>query len=185
MRTTMSFLTSTSSIASELPAAPPVGRLEIEGYDREHGQIVLREHHGGDSTVAMLSTTGPGAGGTIPLGRGTRASRRSLVPLVPVAIEPWELTTRVIQRRGLRLFGEDVPIRKFALGLTVEQRAGGVLRNRGRVVTTAYLRPRAALVSVWAVPDEELAVAIVAYCGVPTGLGVDKQVAVLTTPVWQ
>jgi hypothetical protein len=55
---------------------------------------------------------------------------------------------------------------------------------RGRAVATAYLRPRAALASVWLVPGAPLAIVLVSYCGVPTGVGVDKQLAVLATPDW-
>lgn len=185
MRTTMSFLTSTSPIAGELPASPPVHRLEILGLDKVAGRIVLREHVGRDSALALLAVGGAGAGVTIPLGRGTRAAARSLVPLVPTAVEGFELTTRVIQRRGLRMFGDLAPIRKFALGLTVTAHTGGLAGARGRAVATAYLRPRATLTEVWRLPDEPLAVALVSYCGVPTGLGVDKQIAVLVTPSWQ
>ncbi len=183
MRTTMSFLTSTSAIAGELPTAAPRHQLVVEGYDRAGGRIVLREHVGAESALALLSATGPNRGTTITLARGTAPGRRPLSPLVEVDRAGWELTTRVIQRRGLRLFGEQVPIRKFALGLTVEHRPGGVLAAHGRVVATAYLRPRASITAVWAVPDEPIAVAIVTYCGVPTGLGVDKQIAVLAAPV--
>jgi hypothetical protein len=83
------------------------------------------------------------------------------------------------------VFGDLTPIRKFAIGLTVQQRIGGFMVAQGRTVATAYLRPRATLASMWVVPGEPIAVALVTYCGVPTGVGVDKQVAVLATPTWQ
>src|SRR5688572_27528406 len=102
MRTTMSFLTTTSSIASELPADPPAHRLEVLGYDRGADRIVLREHIGGDTAMALLATAGAGAGGAIPLPRGARVATRNLVPLERVDARGWELTTRVMQRRGLR-----------------------------------------------------------------------------------
>jgi hypothetical protein len=50
---------------------------------------------------------------------------------------------------------------------------------RARTVVTAYLRPRAKLDRVWAVPGEPLALARVTYVGVPEGIGLDKQVALL------
>lgn len=184
MNTTLSFLTSTSPIASELPAQPPAHALEILGHDRSTGRIFLRERCGAASTIAVLATSGGAAGATIPLAPGTRAAERPLQPLEETDARGWQLTTRVIQRRGLRVLGDDAPIRKFALGLTVRQRLGGGVVAQGRVVTTAYLRPRAALASVWLVPGAALAVAVVTYCGVPTGIGVDKQVAVLATPAW-
>ena len=185
MRATMSFLTSTSSTASELPGPPPVHRLEVVGYDRAGGRVVLREHLGGQVSSAILATTGASAGTTIPLARGTGAATHSLVPFDPADLRGWELETRVIQRRGLRVFGDRAPIRKFALGLTVQQRLGGVLVAHGRAVATAYLRPRATLASVWLVPGDALAVALITFCGVPTGVGVDRQIAVLAAPTWQ
>ena len=77
MHTTMSFLTSTSATASELPAQPPATRLELVGYDRAAGQIVLREHVGGEVTTALLTTTGVKAGTIVPLARGTRIQGKS------------------------------------------------------------------------------------------------------------
>ena len=185
MRTTMSFLLSTSPVASALPAEPPAHRLEIVGYDRAAARVVLREHVGGESALAVLATRGPSAGTTIPLPRSARPSLRGLIRLEQVDARGWELTTRVMQRRGLRVFGDLAPIRKFAIGVTVQQRLGGALVAHGRAVATAYLRPRAALASVWSVPGEPVAVALVTYCGVPTGVGVDKQLAVVATPTWQ
>lgn len=185
MRTTMSFLTTTSSIASELPAEPPAHTLEVLGYDRAAARIVLAEHVGADRALAVLATTGATAGTTVPLPRGARVSTRGLIPLQRVDPRAWELTTRVMQRRGLRVFGDLAPIRKFAIGLTVQQRIGGVMVAHGRTVATAYLRPRATLASMWVVLGEPIAVALVSYCGVPTGVGVEKQAAVLATPTWQ
>jgi hypothetical protein len=49
----------------------------------------------------------------------------------------------------------------------------------GRTVVTAYLRPRARLDRVWAVPGEPLALARVGYVGVPEGVGLDKHAALL------
>ncbi len=184
MHPTMSFLTTTSSTASELAAQPPTPRLEVVGYDRAAGRIVLREHVGAEVTTSVLATAGASAGSIISLGRGARVPSRALLALEPATLHGWELTTRVIQRRGLRVFGDSTPIRKFALALTVQQRLGGVAVARGRVVATAYLRPRAALTSIWLVPGEPLAVALVSCCGVPTGVGVDKEIAVLASPSW-
>lgn len=184
MHATMSFLATTSSIASELPTQPPPPRLDVVGYDRTVGRIVLREHVGDEVTTSLLATTGAGAGSIIPLARGTWVPSRALIALAPAPLHGWELTTRVIQRRGLRVFGDLAPIRTFALALTVQQQLGGVTVARGRVVATAYLRPRTALTAVWVVPGEPLAVAVVSYCGVPTGVGVDKEAAVLAMPSW-
>jgi hypothetical protein len=184
MHSTLTFLTSTSTTASEPAVVPPAHQLEILGLDRASGRVFVRERTGAKSTIAVIATSGGAAGTTIPLAPGTRAAERPLQPLAPLDPHGWELTTRVIQRRGLRVLGDDTPIRKFALGLTVQQRLGGTLVAHGRAVATAYLRPRAALLSVWSVPGAAIAIALVAYCGVPTGIGVDKQIAVLATPSW-
>ncbi|HVV86197.1 MAG TPA: hypothetical protein VHE35_24245, partial [Kofleriaceae bacterium] len=187
LRTTMSFVLGTSSTASEAPADAPSHHLDVVGYDRTADRLVLREQIGDDPAIAVYSVmpvAGPSAGTAIPLAHGTRAALRPLVPVEAADLHGWELTTRVIQRRGLRVFGDLAPIRKFALALTVQHRVGGLAIAQGRAVTTAYLRPRATLASVWTVPGRPIAVALVSYCGVPTGIGVDKQVAILAAPSW-
>jgi hypothetical protein len=88
----------------------------------------------------------------------------------------------VVQRRGLRLASMATPVRKFALGLSIARKVGGMAVAGGRATVTAYLRPRAVIERVWQVPDENLAVATVTYCGVPAGVGFDRQVAILATP---
>src|SRR5207244_2235000 len=115
-------------------------------------RILLREHNGGEPAIFLLAVTGGAAGTAIPLAPGTRALSRPLVALEETELRGWGLTTRVMQRRGLRVFGDMAPIRKFALGLTIAHRLHGVAVVSGRAVTTAYLRPRAALSSVWVVP---------------------------------
>ena len=97
----------------------------------------------------------------------------------------WELCTRVVQRRGLKIAGMVTPVRKFALGLSITQRTRGTAVAHGRATITAYLRPRAALDQIWEVPGEPIAVALVSYCGVPSGIGFDKQTAVLALPSLQ
>jgi hypothetical protein len=89
------------------------------------------------------------------------------------------VTTRVVQRRALKLPDGGRPIRKFALQLTVEPVITTADSVRGRTVVTSYLRPRAQLDAVWAIPGEPLALARVTYVGVPEGIGLDKQVALL------
>jgi hypothetical protein len=87
-----------------------------------------------------------------------------------------------VQRRGLRLASMTTPVRKFALGLSIHQKVGGLAVASGRATVTAYLRPRAVIERVWQVTGEGLAVVIVTYCGVPAGVGFDRQVAILATP---
>jgi len=184
MRASLSFWTSTSSTAVDWPMTSTSHRLEVLGWDRSARRVYLVEHIDGVATLFVMATSGDHAGVALPLsGDATRiaALRGSLAPLAPAPLRGWELTTRVVQRRGLRLASMTTPIRKFALGVAVTRRAGGVMVSTGRATVTAYLRPRALLDRVWLVPGEALAVAIVAYCGVPSGVGFDKQAALLAT----
>jgi hypothetical protein len=126
-----------------------------------------------------------GEGAGVPLTLAPDALDRLAVALVPMhCVDPrsFELTTRVIQRRGLRITGVPAPIRKFALALGIRHHVAGTVIAAGRHVVTAYLRPRARLRQVWIVPGHPLAVAIVTYCGAPIGIGADKDAAVLATP---
>jgi hypothetical protein len=108
------------------------------------------------------------------------ALRATLEPLEPIEADAYLLTTRVIQRRALRV-ADGPPIRKFTLTLSVEPIAGDPdPAPAGKVAVTAYLRARAALDQVWLVPGTELALARVTYLGVPSEIGHDKQAAVLT-----
>jgi hypothetical protein len=103
------------------------------------------------------------------------ATRLSVLPAADP--EQWMLTTRVIQHRAVRIVSSTLPVRKFALQLTVEP--GDAAGPPTRAVVTAYLRPRAVLDAAWAVPGQHLAVVRVTYVGVPSGLGLPKQTALL------
>jgi hypothetical protein len=115
------------------------------------------------------------------------ALRSELTPLEPVASDGWTLTTRVVQHRALRLPDGQPAIRKFALSLQVDpvyhpildRHLDGQSPRPGRTSVTAYLRPRAMLDGVWAIPGEPWVVARVAYVGVPSDAGHDKHTAVL------
>ncbi len=90
------------------------------------------------------------------------------------------LSTRVVQRRALRVAGTDeAPIRKFALQLRVEPVSGH--GPSGHTTVTAFLRPGATLAEVWSVPGENVAIARVTYTGIPSGLGLAKDTMVLLT----
>lgn len=184
MRASLSFLTSTSTTGDERLAHAARTSIDIVGYDRIHRRVYAREQ-AGDVTrhVIVIPTTGEGAG--VPLALAPDALDRLSVALDPMhCVDPrgFELTTRVIQRRGLRVVGAPAPIRKFALALGIRQHIGGLVVAAGRQVVTAYLRPRARLRQVWIIPGTALAVAIVTYCGAPVGVGVDKDGIVLATP---
>lgn len=87
------------------------------------------------------------------------------------------LSTRVVQRRALRVAGQDAPIRKFALQLRVEPVSG--VGATGATTVTAFLRPDARLVEVLALPGEAGMLARVAFTGVPNGFGLPKETIVL------
>lgn len=188
MRATLSFWTSTSSTAADWPLSTTSHRLEVLGWERASRRIYLLEHTDERAALFVMATSGEHAGAALPLSsdaeRVTRL-RRELVPMVTAPARGWDLTTRVVQRRGLRLASMTTPIRKFALGLNVGYRVSGVTVASGKATVTAYLRPRAMIDHVARVPGEGLAVAIVTFCGVPAGVGFDKQAAILTTPALQ
>jgi hypothetical protein len=93
--------------------------------------------------------------------------------------EAWMLSTRVVQRRALRVGGASVPpIRKFALQLRVEPVSGE--GPSGHTTVTAFLRPGASLAEVWSVGDTT-AIARVTYTGIPNGIGLPKDTMVLLT----
>jgi hypothetical protein len=93
--------------------------------------------------------------------------------------EAWMLSTRVVQRRALRVAGQELPIRKFALQLRLEPVGG--MGATGSTTVTAFLRPDARLVEVLALPGGRGALARVSYTGVPSGLGLAKETVVLLT----
>jgi hypothetical protein len=181
MRASISYLTSTSATAAPLPVLHGAHRLDVLGYHRGERAIYLREDVGAVMPLLhVIRTRGEYAGRMIAL-RGDRMSGvlDELVHMDPLETDMWSLTTRVVQRRALKLPEGGRPIRKFALQLTVEAVAATADSVRGRTVVTAYLRPRAHLDRVWSIPGESLALARVTYVGVPEGVGLDKQVGLL------
>lgn len=108
-----------------------------------------------------------------------------LEPACPTTTEAWMLSTRIVQRRALRVSTcSSLPIRKYALQLVVEP-----VRGRGpsgRSTVTAFLSPHARLAEVWSLartPDAacELAIARVTFTGIPCGPGLNKDTVVLLT----
>jgi len=71
-----------------------------------------------------------------------------------------------------------VPIRKFALQLSVEPVSG--VGPSGKTTVTAFLRPQATLVDVWTLGDGT-AIARVTYTGIPSGMGLPKDTVILLT----
>lgn len=196
MRASISYLTSTAATAAPLPTVHGAHRLDVLGYHRGEHAVYLREEVGaGVPIVHVVRTRGSMAGRMIAMHSWYEGADRVetadrvqarlealavvLAPMAALEHDLWMLTTRVVQRRALRLPEGGRPIRKFALQLSVEPVVATEDSIRARTVVTAYLRPRARLDSVFAVPGEGLAVARVTYVGVPEGIGLDKQVALL------
>lgn len=200
MRASISYLTTTAAtVAAPLPAARGAHRLDVLGYHRGERAIYLREEVGaGVPVIHVLRTRGEHAGRMVPLRSWyevddeapptaladrlrdrLRALGGELIPLDEIDPDAWSLTTRVVQRRALRMPDGGRPIRKFAVQLTVEPLIAGGPGRIARTVVTAYLRPRAHLDRTWAVPGEHWALARVTYVGVPEGVGLDKHVGLL------
>ena len=76
----------------------------------------------------------------------------TLEPANKVTTEAWMLSTRIVQRRALRVVDKEAPIRKFALQLRVEPVSG--YGASGHTTVTAFLRPGAQLREVWALPGD-------------------------------
>jgi hypothetical protein len=205
MRPSLSFLTSTSGIAPAVPTATGAHRLEILGYHRAQRAIYFLENvavrgglggdglpmlyvmHLGGESPGRLATAVSWYQGIADDGAGFRrrlaALEGDLVPMPARDPDDWSLSTRVLQHRALRLPDGQPAIRKFALSLEVvpvmEAPPSGASARIGMTSVTAYLRPRAVLDAVWAIPDQPLAVARVAYTGVPSDAGHAKHTAVL------
>src|SRR5262249_32299179 len=110
----------------------------------------------------------------------------TLEPVQPTAAEAWMLSTRIVQRRALRVARcDELPIRKFALQLVVEPVAS--VGPCGQSTVTAFLQPHAQLTDVWSLAasgegiPRDVAIARVTYTGIPSGIGLNKDTVVLLT----
>jgi len=172
--------------------------LDALGLDPESHRLYLLEHFDDESgdlpQLHFMHTRGQHMGRLVPVRdwyrgaldkveaqfeRRLEALTRRLRPLRPLSADALQLQTRVVRRRALRLDADSPPIRKFELRLTVRQRDAAISSLGWRTVVTAYLRPRARLVEAWRVPGERLALAFVAYVGIPFEIGYEKQAALL------
>jgi hypothetical protein len=192
LRQSMAYLMSTTRIANDI--ATEGHRLDVLGLHAEERAVYFAETMHGDEDedvplVYRMHLRGAHAGHLIPLASWYDEAALARLPeriaavtarlAVLPAIDPdqWMLTTRVIQHRAIRVVTSTLPVRKFALQLTVEP--GDAAGPPTRAVVTAYLRPRATIDAAWAVPQTDLAVVRVTYLGVPSGLGLPKQTALL------
>ncbi len=190
MRASIAYLTTTAATVVDLLPEQGAHRLDVLGYHRGERAVYFKEDVGAPQPIVhVLRTRGEHAGkmvamrswyegGSLPADR-LRALTEELSTMEELGTDAWTLTTRVVQRRALKLPNGAAPIRKFALALTVEPVVMHEDAIFGRAVVTSYLRPRARLDRVYAIPGEPLAIARVSYVGVPEGVGLDKQVAVL------
>ena len=198
LRTSLGYMMGTASVTDGEGAHGYT--MRVLGLARAEGLAYVVEEHAGDDPseapiLYRLWLDGPRAGHLVPVHAWYEApvdadEVRARIASVESTLEPgmdstpeaWMLSTRIVQRRALRLGTEDgcTPIRKFALQLQVEP-VGGFGPN-GKTTVTAFLRPSAQLVGVVALSTGD-AIARVRYTGVPSGLGLDKETAVLLTRV--
>lgn len=205
LRSSLGYMTTTACVSEGGSAANTLShRMSILGVARNEAVAYVVEELGSDESpiVYRLWLRGPRQGYLVPLhawyegvsATGTRdianeirAKIAELVPklepVVKTTSDAWMLSTRVVQRRALRVAGpgacSDLPIRKFALQLVVEPVSGH--GPSGKTTVTAFLRPQAQLVDVWMIPGGDMAIARVSYTGIPSGVGLDKDTVVLLT----
>jgi hypothetical protein len=192
LRLSLGFMMSTACTTDEVSG---IGhQMSLLGVAGAEGVAYVVEELGPDEApiIYRLWLRGPRMGHLVPIHawyeqcddpREIRARiaaiATTLAPASKSTTEAWMLSTRIVQRRALRVAGKDAPIRKFALQLRVEPVSG--YGASGHTTVTAFLRPGATLQEVWSVPDEPLAIARVSYTGVPNGLGLSKDTMVLLT----
>lgn len=198
LHASLGYMTTTARVADDADA---IGhRMTVLGIAHLEGVAYIVEELGDDSApvVYRLYLRGARQGHLVPVHAWyeqgddpdeIRARIVALAPLLeparPTTREAWMLSTRIVQRRALRVavYGSP-PIRKYALQLVVEPVAG--VGPSGRSTVTAFLSPHARLAEVWSlarVADApcERAIARVTYTGIPSGPGLSKDTVVLLT----
>lgn len=200
MRSTLGFVTSTACIADEVAPYGGVGHhMTILGVAPSEGVAYVVEELGASEApiVYRLWLGGPRYGHLVPIhawyeGPTDPAEIRARLGAIAATLDPvsrstteaWMLSTRVVQRRALRVASGPsdtvCSIRKFALQLAVEPVSGH--GPSGKSTVTAFLRPNASLAEVWSLPGGD-AIARVTYTGIPNGLGLSRDTVVLLTDV--
>jgi hypothetical protein len=195
LRSSLGYMTSTACVTDD---GVQLGhRMTVLGVSRSEGFAYIVEELGEPEApiVYRLWLRGPRAGHLVPVhawyelaydAKEIRARITSIAPTLEPAMlstsEAWMLSTRIVQRRALRVAGPgacaDLPIRKFALQLLVEPVSGH--GPSGKTTVTAFLRPHAQLADVWSLAGGG-AIARVTYTGIPSGLGLTKDTVVLLT----
>ena len=191
LRHSLGFMTSTACTTDEVSGLGHT--MSLLGVSHSEGVAYVVEELGtNEPPIAYrLWLHGPRKGHLVPIhawyGHVDRAHEiRARIAAIATTLEPaprttteaWMLSTRVVQRRALRVGGDAQPIRKFALQLRVEPVSGH--GASGHTTVTAFLRPGATLAEVWAL-DIGIAAARVTYTGIPNGLGLPKDTVILLT----
>jgi hypothetical protein len=193
LRLSLGYMTSTACTTDEVSGLGH--RMTLLGIAAAEGvAYVVEDISANDAPIIYrLWLRGPRAGHLVPIHAWYEQSNdaaeiRARIAAIATTLEPagattkeaWMLSTRIVQRRALRVAGkEEAPIRKFALQLRVEPVSGH--GPSGHTTVTAFLRPGATLAEVWSVPGENAAIARVTYTGIPSGLGLAKDTMVLLT----
>lgn len=194
LRSSLGYMTTTACVTDD--AAALGHRMTVLGVARTEGVAYVVEELGAEEEPVLyrLWLRGPRQGNLVPVHAWAEhaydlaalraridALAATLEPAVPAAAEAWMLSTRIVQRRALRIGPgacADLPIRKFALQLLVEPVSG--LGPSGKTTVTAFLRPQAQLAEVWSLGGSD-ALARVSYTGIPSGAGLPKDTVVLLT----
>ena len=193
LRLSLGYMTSTACTTDEVSGLGH--RMTLLGVARAEGvAYVVEEISPSDAPIIYrLWLRGARAGHLVPIHAWYEQSNdaaeiRARIAAIATTLEPagastkeaWMLSTRIVQRRALRVAGkEEAPIRKFALQLRVEPVSGH--GPSGHTTVTAFLRPGATLEEVWSVPGGDAAIARVTYTGIPSGIGLAKDTMVLLT----
>jgi hypothetical protein len=198
LRSSLGFMTTTACVADE--DTQRGHRMRVLGVARAEGVAYVVEELGGESdtpVVYRLWLHGARQGHLVPVHAWyeladdvheirdrIEAIAATLEPVYRYTTEAWMLSTRIVQRRALRITGAgagacpDLPIRKFALQLLVEPVNGH--GPSGKTTVTAFLRPHAQLAEVWSLGGGD-AIARISYTGIPSGPGLSKDTVVLLT----
>jgi hypothetical protein len=191
LRHSLGFMMATACTADD---ANGLGHtMSLLGVSRSEGvAYVVEELGGNDAPIAYrLWLRGARQGHLVPIHAWyeqcqDRSEIRARIAAIATTLEPvprstteaWMLSTRVVQRRALRVATGGAPIRKFALQLRVEPVSGH--GASGHTTVTAFLRPGATLAEVWAL-EPGVAAARVTFTGIPNGVGLPKDTVVLLT----
>jgi hypothetical protein len=196
LRSSLGYMTTTACIADD--DAQRGHRMRVLGVARAEAVAYVVEELGGEDDTPIiyrLWLRGARQGHLVPLHAWYELAAdvqeiRARIDAIATTLEPvrgstaeaWMLSTRIVQRRALRVAGpsacSDLPIRKFALQLQVEPVSGH--GPSGKTTVTAFLRPHARLAEVWSLGGGD-ALARISYTGIPSGPGLMKDTVALLT----